>query len=1505
MKPKFQRTVRRRLAREAALASAIVISLSSASLAVDNLWTGGSTDWNTATNWSLGRVPTNANGATEGDTFDDAVINTTTPNIVVITANPSATPRDIVVGSGAEATGRLDHTAGTIASGPGNWMYVGRNSATGTYNLANTGTIGEGVSGFAQGSGSLNANGRLYVGGWNSPGTGTFNVNTTGTLAIAYQLQVGNGTGTGVFNLESGTVTTGSEWVEFGNGAGSNGTLNMSGGSFTKGGNDHFSIGTNAGNGTGNITGGSLTVNNEIWVGQASGSLGVLNFSGGTISNNSYVAIGREGGTGNVNMTGGTWTKTGGGYFIVGASGPGSMIQSGGIVNVLSGDTVIGELNGGNGSFTLSDTGEFRATYFQIGRNAGSTGTANLTGGTLRVSQIAGGAGTKSVYFDGTQIIATGHQTSFISNIAPNQATIGFGGLKIDSNGCNLGVPQVLSGFGGVIKSGAGTLTLTGANIYEGGNTVNAGKLVLSTASTLNGDCAVADGAGFGVLQADPSATLTVPNATFGTSAGASLDIDLGNVAGNPSVAPLTVSGTLALNGTVTVNIADSFPNTGSIPLVSYTVPKSGFGGFVLGSLPPGTVGTMNDDGLGLVSLNLTQVTLLEWKGVSGASIALWDIGTTNDWKDKVSGLATTYTNPGAVLFNDNGLSSRISLNVTVAPGKVTFNNSSVGSYRLQGTGKITGTATLLKQGTGNLLIFNTTPNDYTGPTILEGGITSAPTLANGGSPSSIGASSPTPSNLVLAGGILSYTGTTATSSNRGFTISGPNSGISASSDLTLGGQAVCTTGNLTKTGAGKLVLTHPGANSFGTVSPGLRVSQSTVDLIGSGTQTNTVGGDCWIGHTTSSGANLTLSSTSLAVQSWLVLGRGNGNTGLTSTLTATDSTISTGNVTTGYIGTETLNNSNQTITLTNTTWTNAGVVQLAESAGSTTTMTMAGTSSLTTAGALRMAMGTGTSTVNLTIQDTASVTKNGGWLAIGDGGTAKATVTVKNSGSLVSTIGDFNIGDGGTSQGTLNLSDTGTVSSTGIAFIGKGSGTKGTFNQTGGTFTGQSWISIGRYTGAGGNATGTVNISGGTFNQTNPANSLIVGEDGTGTLTISGTGAVTSLGTVLVSNSGTAIGTLNLNGGTLTTRQVSAGATGAGLATFNFNGGILRAGTGANAIFMDLLDVVNVQAGGALIDTNGQTVSINQSLQDGGGGLTKSGVGTLYLNGLHSYTGATQIAAGTLAGTGDFVSPITVANGANLNPGAPGGTLYGTTVTFATGSTLTVDMAQTVDTLQAETLDITGAALVLNGTPTLPVHVLARYTSLTGHFTSVPTLPAGYTLNYDFTGNGGHEIALTREADGYETWAQSRITAINPSADASAGGDPDGDGRTNVAEFALDGDPLSGANDGKVVGKIATVGGSPAMVLTLPVRNSATFSGTTEQVSALIDGVIYRIQGSDNLTAWNLAVSEVTNPAEKLAIEGTMPQPLNAGWTYRTFRSPGAVTGDPMDYLRAVITKP
>jgi len=83
-----------------------------------------------------------------------------------------------------------------------------------------------------------------------------------------------------------------------------------------------------------------------------------------------------------------------------------------------------------------------------------------------------------------------------------SSATIATAGYTPNFTGANdISVAGVISGNGGLAKSGAGTLTLTGSNSYSGNTAINGGTLLLAGASTLGtagvyaGDIAIAAGA--------------------------------------------------------------------------------------------------------------------------------------------------------------------------------------------------------------------------------------------------------------------------------------------------------------------------------------------------------------------------------------------------------------------------------------------------------------------------------------------------------------------------------------------------------------------------------------------------------------------------------------------------------------------------------------------------------------------------------------------------------------------------------------------------------------------------------------------------------------------------------------------------------------------------------------------------------------------------------------------------------------------------------------------------
>ena len=1516
--------------------------------AVNNLWTGAvDADWNKTGNWSLGRVPAAPNGQTTGDNFDDSVVNSLT-NFPILTVAPTASPRDIRVGSASGTTGRVDQRAGAASTGDNNWTFVGVAGGTGTYNLADTSAAGGTFTGFAIGSGDLtvgkNGNGgRLYVGGDDAgadAGIGTVNVNTSGSLIMRNDLCVGNQGGTGTFNLDNGTVTSGSAgsnaWLFIGQEGGhgtanmsggslsvfgrfyvgrngsSTGAVNMSGGTVTKQTGEPFVVAENASTGVFTQSGGTVTTTGgELWVGQGTGANGTYNLSGsGTVNVGNWVAVGRDNGTGTLNMTGGTITKTGGGNFIVGASGPGTMTQSGGLVDVQTGIMWIAEQNSATATTTLSGTGEIRASEVILGVAGGTTGNLNLNGGTLRTSRISGGAGTKNVTFDGTQIVVSAQPANFISDLTI--AVINSGGLKVNTNGFNATVPQPMGGAGGVVKSGAGTLTLSGPNLFLGSNSVLAGKLICSTSSSgPPGSFTVADGAGMGVIVSVDPEQFTTPSVSFGTSGNTTVDIVVDNSVGNPGAAPLKIIGNATLNGSVAVNLTDAFPEVGVYPMIQYGT-KSGSGSFVLGTLPQGVIGTLSDNGSGLVSLNVTSVALPRWNATNSNN---WDTTTIN-WLDNITSNPIKYTNGNPVLFDDAAAGTNpgtVTLTEVVTPGSVTFDNDGAATSNIDyvvgatGVGAISGSTGITKLGTGDVNL--TTDHTYTGVTRIEGGTLTVATLANGGTASPIGAATADPANLALAGGTLRYTGP-STTINRGLTHAGATaavvSGIETTNDLTLSGQiTVSSFGRLLKTGTGTLTLTNPGTNvlaSGGGAPAALRVNAGSLALTGGGTQVNQVNGELWLGSAPDVAANMVLTNTTLHTASWIAMGRGNGSTGTITNLTATNSTIQSVNFSTGFDAGLANNNSVQNITLNNSTVTNNGATLLAESLNSHTTLTLNGTSSWTANDRFQIGLGD-SSSCDVVINDSGSLTKTAGWLSIGNSGTGTGSLTVNDNGT-VNSNGDFNIGDVGTSQGVLNINDAGSVTSTGIVFVGKNTGTGGIVNQTGGTFTCTTWLSNARFTGS----TGAINVSGGSFNQTGAGQMMFVAEEGSGVVTLSGTGAINVTGTALnFGNAATASGTFHLDGGTLTVRQLIEGGGGAGASAFNFDGGTLKAGANANANFMGVLDTVTVEDGGAIIDSNGQTIAINSALLDGGagGGLTKLGAGTLYMNSSNTYLGLTTVSAGTLGGTGAIAGSISVANGATLSAGAPTGTMFADeNVSFQSGANFGVTIndasPDASGTLVVEdNLNLTNANLVLTGTPALATYIIASYGTLTGTFATVPTLPAGYSINYNY--NGQNQIAIVRPPSVFEAWigtffpGETDQSIVGPNADA------DSDDSSNALEFALGGAPDSATNGPKVYHLVADSsdgGTANELLMTIAVRNGTPVFAGSPSPTATQDGYTYTVQGSTNLATFTSAVSVVTPVTTGLPAAPT-------GYTYRTFSldSSEGLSSPNRGFLRVSVT--
>lgn len=166
-----------------------------------------------------------------------------------------------------------------------------------------------------------------------------------------------------------------------------------------------------------------------------------------------------------------------------------------------------------------------------------------------------------------------------------------------------------------------------------------------------------------------------------------------------------------------------------------------------------------------------------------------------------------------------------------------------------------------------------------------------------------------------------------------------------------------------------------------------------------------------------------------------------------------------------------------------------------------------------------------------------------------------------------------------------------------------------------------------------------------------NVNNTYVIAGDGS----IGGIGALTKSGsgTLTLATTNTFGGGINLDGGTVIFDTL--GNLGSGAITFN--GGALE----YNGNVDDLSTrTVNLQAGGATINTAGQTVNFADPIgNNGAGGLTKSGAGTLILNGTNTYFGNTVVSQGTLElGAGTYLTnsaAIVVDSGAVLDTASSG----------------------------------------------------------------------------------------------------------------------------------------------------------------------------------------------------------------------------------------------------------
>jgi autotransporter-associated beta strand protein/T5SS/PEP-CTERM-associated repeat protein len=324
-----------------------------------------------------------------------------------------------------------------------------------------------------------------------------------GTLTLS-----GNNSYTGGTTIIAGTVTISaggsishdSAGLIIGQVSGETGTLNVAGGIVTNGasiiGNNLFSIGTVT------VSSGTWATNYDLTVGYGVSSTGTLNVSGGSVTNGGQGIIGDDGSNGTVTVSSGTWVNSG--DLKVGVDGgTGTLTMNGGLVSVAgtlskgtygtinlnSGGTLQigvgstdGVLLGGTGSLVNNGTLVFNrsdaSTYSGVISGAGAlrkqgAGTLTLDGN----NSFSGG----TTISDGVLQVGAGRTTGSIAGNVVNNSSLIFN-RSDDSN-----YSGIISGTGTIQNDGTGTTTLTGQTSFTNGLGATAGRLIVGSASSVNG----------------------------------------------------------------------------------------------------------------------------------------------------------------------------------------------------------------------------------------------------------------------------------------------------------------------------------------------------------------------------------------------------------------------------------------------------------------------------------------------------------------------------------------------------------------------------------------------------------------------------------------------------------------------------------------------------------------------------------------------------------------------------------------------------------------------------------------------------------------------------------------------------------------------------------------------------------------------------------------------------------------------------------------------------------
>jgi fibronectin-binding autotransporter adhesin len=1119
-----------------------------------------------------------------------------------------------------------------------------------------------------------------------------------------------------------------------------NGTNTYTGGTAIDGGVLQVSSDGNLGNATGGLTLDGGTLRNTAAF--TSPRVVTLNTNGGTFDTQANLTLsGAIGGAGALTkLSSGLLTLTGSNTYAGGTS------INGGTVSVAS-DANLGNASGplAFNAGTLQNTASFtsaRATALNTGGGTFQT-TGNLT-----LTGAISGAGALTKTDVGTLLLGADNTYAGGTTIAAGTLQLGNGGMSgsitgnVADNGALIfdrsdtySFAGVISGNGSITQQGTGVTVLSGNNSYAGSTTVNAGTLIvdgnqsMATALTsianggtlggngmIGGNVTIANGGALnpGDVGSVPG-TLTINGSlALGNSSTLNYRYGQANVVGGAYNDLTKVGGNLTLGGTLNVTTtAGATFDPGIYRIISYSGTLTN-NGLTVGSVPTSNfyVQTSINHEVNLVNTAGLQVNVWDGPGnpndgiVQGGS-GLWQNASGNtNWATIDGSVNGTYQNGGFAIFTatpgtvtvDNSLGAVLSSGMqfavdgyTVQGGAITLiaapNIIRVGDGSSDGASMTATIASALigaggvqKTDLGTLVLTGT--NTYNRGTTITAGTLQ---LGNGGTSGSIagdvvdnGVLAFNRSDIVPSGGVISGTGS-VTQAGSGTTVLTGASTYSGGTTITAGtlqlgngGTSGSITGDVVDNGA--LAFNRSDSATFGGVISG----SGSVTQAGTGTTVLT-GGNTYSGGTTITAGTLQLGNggTSGSITGNVV---NNGALAFNRSDSVTFSGVisGSGSVTQAGSGTTTLTGSNA---YSGTTTVQAGTLLVDGNQSAAT--------GLTTVQSGATLGGNGTLGGDV-------VVASGGALNPGDMGavgalTVNGNLTLNSGAALNYQFGRANTPGGAlndltTVNGNLTLGGALNVSTTSGGSFGPG--VYRVFNYAG-TLT-NNGLSIGSApTGtyyvqtSVANQVNLVNSTGLTLNFWDGAagpkdNSVIDGGNGTWQNSTGNDNWADSTGQVNASYTDGAFAVFQGTPGTVTVDNSLGNVTTSGM-QFATSGYTVAGDALTLAGAPNIIRVGDGTAAGA-----NMTATINAALV-GTGGVQKTDLGTLVLNGANTYAGGTAIDGGT----------ISVSSDANLGDAAGALTLDGGTLRNTAAFTST--RAITLNT-NGGTFD-TQADLTLSGT--------------------------------------------------------------------------------------------------------------------------------------------------------------------------------------------------------------